>query len=257
MTLADTPAILHRSDPAPVSIENGQSRVPVLLLCEHAGQSIPTCLNNLGLSQQVIDSHRGWDIGALAVAREVAAQLDAPLVIQHYSRLVIDANRPPESAHAVPAEVDGVTIPGNVGITRADQQQRAQEIFAPLDATLTDMMHNLQPQGCFSIHSFTPVFGGVPRPWHAGFLSRRDTRTAERLMEVIAARQSGLTLAVNEPYRIDDETDWFIPRYAEPSGAAHSLIEIRNDLISTPQGITQWAGWIGEAITTVMQETTP
>ncbi|SHH93862.1 N-formylglutamate amidohydrolase [Marivita hallyeonensis] len=254
MTLADDSTILHPSDPAPVSIVNGQSRVPLLLLCEHAGQSIPARLNRLGVSQQVIDSHRGWDIGALAVAREVAARLGAPLVIQNYSRLVIDANRPPDSVHAVPSEVDGVPIPGNTGISRSHQRQRAKEIFAPLDAALADFMRDLQPRGCFSIHSFTPILGGVPRPWHAGFLSRRDTRTAQRLMQAIAARQPHLTMAVNEPYRIEDDTDWFIPRHAEPSGAAHALIEIRNDLISTPDGIPLWADLVAQAITTVMQE---
>lgn len=255
MTLADDSSILRPSDPAPVSIVNGQSRVPLLLLCEHAGQSIPRCLNGLGVTRQVIDSHRGWDIGALAVARDVAARLGAPLVIQNYSRLVIDANRPPESAHAVPAEVDGVAIPGNVGITRAQQRQRAKEIFAPLDAVLTELMHDLQPRGCFSIHSFTPVLGGVPRPWHAGFLSRRDTSTAERLMRSIAAQHPDMVMAVNEPYRIEDETDWFIPRHAEPSGAAHALIEIRNDLIARPEGAALWAGLIADAISTVLQET--
>ncbi|MBD3664100.1 N-formylglutamate amidohydrolase [Sulfitobacter aestuariivivens] len=254
MTLAENPAILRQTDPEPVTIVNEQSRAPLLLLCEHAGQSIPQCLNRLGLPQHVIDSHRGWDIGALAVAREVAARLSAPLVIQNYSRLVIDANRPPDGAHAVPAEVDGVTIPGNVGITPAEQRQRAKEIFAPLDAVITDLVHRLKPRGCFSIHSFTPVLGGVPRPWHAGFLSRCDTRSAETLMKVIASRQPDLLMAVNEPYRIDDETDWFIPRHAEPSGAAHCLIEIRNDLISSPEGVTQWADWVAEAITAVMQE---
>lgn len=254
MTLVSPSTILSASDPAPVSIVNAHSRMPVLLLCEHAGQVIPGCLNNLGLTRQVIDSHRGWDIGALAVARDVAAQLGAPLIIQHYSRLVIDANRPPESAHAVPAVVDGVTIPGNVGITQAQQRQRAKEIFAPLDDTITDIMRDLQPRGCFSIHSFTPVLGGVSRPWHAGFLSRRDTHTAQRLLEAITARQPDLLMAVNEPYQVDDETDWFIPRHAEPSGAAHALIEVRNDLIRTAEGAALWAGLIAEAITDVMQE---
>ena len=254
MTLVSPTTILRSTDPAPVSIVNEHSQVPVLLLCEHAGQVIPASLNNLGLTQQVIDSHRGWDIGALAVAHDVAARLGATLVVQHYSRLVIDANRPPESTHAVPAVVDGVTIPGNVGITQAEQRQRAEAIFAPLDATITDIMRDLQPRGCFSIHSFTPVFGGETRPWHAGFLSRRDTRTAEKLLNAIAARQPDLLMAVNQPYQVDDETDWFIPRHAEPSGAAHALIEVRNDLIQTPEGAKMWAGLIAEAITDVMQE---
>jgi predicted N-formylglutamate amidohydrolase len=255
MTLAAVSSILSVSDPSPVTVVNSDSRAPVLLLCEHAGQAIPKSLAKLGVSQNVINSHRGWDIGALAVAQDVAAHLNAPLVIQAYSRLVIDANRPPDSPHAVPAEVDGVTIYGNVGITPDQQRQRAEEIFAPLDETLSDLMRELQPRGCFSIHSFTPVMGGHARPWHAGFLSRRDTATAQALMEAITAQQPGLTMAVNEPYQIDDETDWFIPRHAEPSGAAHTLVEIRNDLIAHAEGAAEWARLIAHAISTVMKET--
>ncbi|MFC3615321.1 N-formylglutamate amidohydrolase [Lutimaribacter marinistellae] len=248
-------SILSDSDPSPVSIVNAESHAPVLLLCEHAGQAIPKSLAKLGVSQNVIDSHRGWDIGALAVARDVASHLNAPLVIQAYSRLVIDANRPPDSPHAVPVEVDGVTIFGNVGITPEQQLQRVEEIFAPLDNTLIDMMRTLQPKGCFSIHSFTPIMDGNSRPWHAGFLSRRDMSTAHALLEAIARQKPGLTMAVNQPYQIDDETDWFIPRHAEPSGAAHALIEIRNDLISDAQGAAEWARMIAHAISSVMQET--
>jgi len=253
--LSEDSSILHKSDPPPVTIMNEESPAPVLLLCEHAGQAIPSSMNRLGVTQDVIDSHRGWDIGALAVAREVAERLEAPLVIQNYSRLVFDSNRPPDSAHAVPAEVDGVAIPGNIGITRVQQRQRAMEIFAPLDAVITQLMDTLRPKGCFSIHSFNPVLGGQARPWHAGFLSRRDLSTAHALMSSVAAQHPGLTMAVNEPYQIDDETDWFIPRHAEPRGAAHSLIEIRNDLIADPDDTSLWAGLIANAISTVMKET--
>ncbi|WP_299681984.1 N-formylglutamate amidohydrolase [uncultured Roseobacter sp.] len=255
MTLADVSSILHKSDPAPVKIVNGESRLPILLVCEHAGQAIPQSLNRLGLPQHVVDSHRGWDIGALAVANDVAARLGAPLVVQTYSRLVIDSNRPPDSPSAVPPEVDGVTIPGNLGITPTEQRQRAREIFDPLNAAITQRMADLQPRGCFSIHSFTPVMGGRARPWHAGFLSRRDLDTAQALMESVAAQRPDLTLAINEPYQIDDETDWFIPRHAEPSGAAHTLIEIRNDLITHPEGAAEWAKLIAVAISEVLPET--
>ena len=257
MQLAAHRSILCASDPAPVEIVNEASPAPILLVCEHAGQAIPQSLGGLGITRAVLDSHRGWDIGALAVARGVAARLDAPLVIQHYSRLVIDANRPPESREAVPAEVDGVVIPGNVGITAAAQRDRAEAIFDPFDAAISRLMRARRPRGCFSIHSFTPVMGGIARPWHAGFLTRRDPATAERMIAAIAARRPDLTLAMNEPYRIEDDTDWFIPRHAEPAGAAHALIEIRNDMIDTPAGADTWADLVAQAISAVMKEITP
>lgn len=256
MSIAAATSILSATDPAPVEIMNEDAGGPILLVCEHAGQAIPACLEGLGIGRAVLDSHRGWDIGALAVARAVADRLTAPLIIQHYSRLVIDVNRPPESAHAVPSQVDGEVIPGNVGITPGQQALRAQDIFEPFDAAVSRMIAHLQPRGCFSIHSFTPSMGGTARPWHGGFLTRANPGTAQRMIDTIAARDPRLKLAINQPYTIDDETDWFIPRHAEPCGASHALIEIRNDMIGSANGVILWADHIAHAIRAALQEET-
>ena len=252
ISFADT-FLLSDTDPPPVEIVNGASRSPVLLLCEHAGQAIPGSLKSLGLRKEDISSHRGWDIGAATVARGIADDLGAPLIIQNYSRLVIDTNRPPTGPHAIPQEVDGVTIPGNAAVSPSDQRQRAKEIFHPMDDAVKSLFEACDRLACFSIHSFTPVFGGEQRPWDAGLLSRRDHTTAHGLMAAINHRHPGLTLALNQPYQIDDETDWFIPRYAEPRNMAHTLIEIRNDHIRAGDGAARWASLIAAAICEVVE----
>lgn len=251
-TLLDKP-LLGDSDPRPVEVVNGESHSPVLLLCEHAGYAIPKKLGSLGVSPEVIKSHRGWDIGAENVAREIAKLLGAPLVVQRYSRLVIDANRPPDGPLAMPFESDEERIPANMNMTAASREARVEEIFDPMNAAITALFDAVPRRACFSIHSFTPVLGGQRRQWHAGFLNRQDLATAQALLETVQKRRPDLTLAVNEPYQILDDTDWFIPEFAEPRELPHALIEIRNDELAEAEGVKAWAALISEAIQNVVE----
>jgi len=112
-------------------------------------------------------------------------------------------------------------------------------------------------RAAFSIHSFTPALSdGSRRPWHAGFLTRSDLRSSELLMRQIAREAPDLTVAVNRPYRIESETDWFIPQYAEPRNLYHSLIEIRNDQLKTESGTARWVELLSKAIAHVMEART-
>lgn len=245
--------LLGGSDLAPVEVMNGDSAFPAVLLCEHAGRAVPKALGTLGISSESLMSHRGWDIGAESVARGISERLGAPLVIQRYSRLVIDANRPPQSRQAIPVESDRVRIPGNAGIAPEDRARRVAEIFHPMNAAIDAMFEIRERRACYSIHSFTPELGERVRPWHAGFLSRRDLATANALRNAVLARRPELTLAVNEPYQIDDETDWFIPVHAERRGLTHTLIEIRNDQIAGPEGAATWAMLLADAIARTLE----
>ena len=248
--------LLTAADPPPVEVVNGASGAPLVLLCEHAGQAIPEALGSLGLEPGVIGTHRGWDIGAEALARRVAAALEAPLIIQRYSRLVADCNRPPESADFAPAEVDGAAIPGNRAISDADRAARRAAIFDPMNDTLDAAFDGAARRAAFSVHSFTPEFGGEGRPWHAGFLTRHDIPTAERMLAHVAAEDPSLTLALNQPYQIDGVSDWFIPAHAEARGLAHTLIEVRNDQLRDEAGIDRWAEMLTGAIGAVMETQT-
>jgi len=223
-------------------------------VCEHAGRAIPAALGDLGLPEGIIDTHIGWDIGAGRLARRVAERLGAPLVSQRYSRLVIDCNRPPGSGTAIPEESDMLTVPGNVGLDAASGAARIREIFEPLNAALREGFETRPRKAAFSIHSFTPALSGGPeRPWHAGFLTRGDEATARALIRHVSRAAPDLVLAVNEPYRIEDETDWFIPAFAEARGLSHALIEVRNDQLLEAAGIERWAELLGDAIRAILE----
>ena len=246
--------LLSSRDPKPVEWVNKDSAAPVLLLCEHAGQAIPQGLDGLGLKDGAIERHIGWDIGAEALARALAHRLSAPLIMQRYSRLVIDCNRPPHSRGAIPRCSDGTVIPKNAKLTEAERLARVQSIFDPLEQAIRDGFSNKPRRAAFSIHSYTPKMSdGQDRPWHAGFLARADDRTSQMMIGHIAGQKPDMVLALNQPYQLDDATDWFIPTHAEARGLAHSLIEIRNDGLADQAGVDLWADLLAGAISTVME----
>ncbi|MEM7545139.1 MAG: N-formylglutamate amidohydrolase [Pseudomonadota bacterium] len=246
-------SLLSASDPPPVEICHAQAASPFLLLCEHAGQAVPQALNGLGLPDGAIDRHIGWDIGAEALARAISDHLSCPLIIQRYSRLVIDCNRPPGSESSVPEISDGVRVPGNAGLSAREHTQRRQAIFDPMNDAITTILDAHRRQAVFAIHSYTKHFQGQERPWDAGFLARRDTETAEVLMASISSSAPELKLALNQPYQIEDASDWFIPHHAETRGVRHTLIEVRNDHLTDQAGVTRWADLLADAIRSVLE----
>ena len=239
--------LLSVVDPLPIDVLNADSALPLLLLCEHASRAVPAA-THLGVSNAVLNSHRGWDIGAEDLAREIATPLGAPLIIQRYSRLVIDANRPPGGVHAIPVISDGADISGNRALGEWERAARITEIFEPMNDAIDALFKQHPRRAAFSIHSFTPTFEGQARPQQAGFLSRHPRGVATALCERVAARDPDLILGVNEPYRIEDDTDWFIPVHAEPRNIAHCLIEVRNDEIAHPEGVRMWGDYLAEAL---------
>lgn len=243
---------LAEFDPAPVEWCNRNSTSPVMLLCEHAGKEIPATLENLGLAPEVLDEHIGWDIGANELAKAISNRLSAPLILQRYSRLVIDCNRPPGSDESIPEVSDGTVVPSNASLTSFEKNLRRQAIFDPLDEAITHGFDIHPRRATFSVHSYTRTLNGKTRIWDAGFLSRSDTETANCLIGHIAQTAPQLTLGLNEPYQIDDAEDWFIPRHAEARSLRHTLIEVCNDQLMGPKGIAQWAHLLSNAISATL-----
>lgn len=243
-------------DPEPVEWIQRDSQSPVLLLCEHAGQAIPTGLNGLGLPKSAIDLHIGWDIGARQLAQAVAERLDAPLILQNYSRLVVDCNRPPGSDGFIPEVSDEVIVPRNQGLDAAERMARQRLIFDPLNKAIRDGFERVPRRAAFSIHTFTRQMQlGERREWDAGFLCRHDLEAAQMLLESIGSEQPGLALAVNEPYQIEEFGDWFIPEHAEKRGVRHTLIEVCNDQVRTEAQVSLWADLLATAIRKILAAT--
>src|SRR6195952_5035313 len=241
---ADTSLLLGAADVPPVFEENTTGRSPFLLTCDHYGRLIPQALGDLGVPASEMERHIAWDIGIAGVAEGLAKRLDAHLIAQRYSRLVIDCNRPPCVASSIPVISEATAIPGNEGLTRAAAEARRQSIFDPyhhrIGEVIEQRLRNSMPTVLVSLHSFTPVYAGITRPWHVGTLYHRDTHLPPLLLRLFRA-EADLVVGDNEPYAVSDETDYTIPIHGEARGLMNSGIEIRQDLIADQAGERQWA----------------
>lgn len=245
MNDATVPALLRTGeDVPPVGEFNAAGRSPYLLTCDHYGRLIPRVLGDLGLPESERVRHIGWDIGIAGVAEALSKHLDAHLVVQRYSRLVIDCNRPPHVASSIPQISEATTIPGNEGISREEAAVRRREVFDPYHRRIDEIIDERgsagRPTVLVSLHSFTPVYAGIARPWHIGTLYHRDTRLPPQLLRLLRA-EGDLVVGDNEPYAVSDETDYTIPVHGEARGLMNTGIEIRQDLISDPAGEQAWA----------------
>lgn len=247
----EKPALLAADEPAPVVELRSGGTSPFFLVCDHAGKRIPRALHDLGLREPDLSRHIAWDIGIEGVARTLADRLDAHLIMQIYSRLVIDCNRPPASPTSIPPLSDGSAIPGNANVSTEAAAAREREIFAPYHGAIEQALDKRQtaqtPTILVSLHSFTPVYAGMPRPWHAGVLYNRYSDMAHALRDLLAA-PGDLVVGDNEPYSVDDETDYTIPVHGEKRGLVHVAIEIRQDLIAEETGQRQWADRLAELL---------
>jgi predicted N-formylglutamate amidohydrolase len=222
--------------------EGGRS--PFLLIADHAGRAVPSALGRLGLPQSELDRHIGWDIGIAGTTARLSERLDACAILQAYSRLVIDCNRPLDSPGSIVERSDGTPVPGNLDLDAHQRAQRIAEIFEPYHARIAAELDRRASAGrpvvLVAMHSFTPSMAGNDRPWHAGVLYQRDARFAHALLE--ALRDEGdLVVGDNEPYRVSDATDYAIPVHAERRGLPHVELEIRQDLIADEAGQQAWA----------------
>jgi predicted N-formylglutamate amidohydrolase len=236
--------LLEPDEPAPFAFENETGGAAFFLTCDHGGRAIPRRLGRLGIAEPETFRHIAWDIGIAAVGRELSARLDAPLIVQHYSRLVIDCNRDPAVPSSIPEISETTEIPGNHGLSMAARQARIDGVFRPYHDCIAAALDRRRERGSASVlvalHSFTPVFKGVSRPWHVGVLYNRDARLARRLIGLLRA-EGELTVGDNEPYRVTDMTDYTVPVHGERRGLPYLEIEIRQDLIVEPSGQAAWA----------------
>ncbi|SNB77330.1 Predicted N-formylglutamate amidohydrolase [Arboricoccus pini] len=246
--------LLAPDEPSPVRHLRPDGSSPFVFTCDHADRLIPRRLGRLGLEETEIARHIGWDIGIWEVGLILAARFDAPLIGQGYSRLVIDCNRPPEVQSSIPEISESTVIPGNLHLSDHDRQRRQNEIFEPYHAVIADALEARRLAGrrtiLVALHSFTPVFKDVPRPWEIGLLFHRDRRLADRLLPWLRHRHDIKTpVGENEPYAVSDETDYTIPVHGEGRGLPHVAVEIRQDLLLEPVGQRRWAGLFGDALT--------
>jgi predicted N-formylglutamate amidohydrolase len=245
-------SLLRDGDPDPVWIENARGRSPLLITCDHAGLLVPSALGDLGVSAADMQRHIACDIGVEAVGRLLARELDALCIGQRYSRLVIDCNREPGSEGSIAEVSDGTQIPGNRGLSAADALARRRQIFDPyharISAELDARQARAQPTCLILLHSFTPVWDGVARPWQIGVLYNRDARLARSVQAILQAQHPQIVVGDNQPYSGTDGTDYALNRYGEARALPYVEIEIRQDLIGDVEGQNFWAARLAKAL---------
>lgn len=235
--------LLSSDEPPAVEVRRGDGQF--LVVCEHASNRIPRSLGSLGLEPADCRRHIAWDPGALAVAEGVAARLNATLIIQRYSRLVVDCNRSLEFPDAFTEFSEDTRIPGNVGLGEDEKALRVAGVWKPFHDAIDDVIASRIASGTptvlVTIHSFTPVYRGVPRPWAVGVIFDRDRRLADAVIRGLR-RDPDLSVGINQPYSPADRVFYTIDRHATPHGLPAVMIEIRNDIIAGEAGQRHWVG---------------
>ena len=248
--------LIGPQDPPPFTVYNADGKAPVLLVCDHASRVFPSAMHQLGLADWVIDQHVACDIGAGDVTRHLADRLDAPAVLAGYSRLVVDLNRQLHHDSAFIKVSDGIAIPGNLDIGDDEKAQRIQSFFNPYHDEISRQLERFQPRNIvpafISIHTCTPIFNNVVRHCHIGVMWDSDPRIPLPLMQQLK-KNTALCIGDNEPYSGRDPGDYTIDYHAEGIGLANVGIEVRQDLVGSPQDAMQWADILGEAFEEVLK----
>lgn len=243
--------LLEPEEPPAVRTLHQNGGGDYLLTADHAGRRIPRTLGTLGVAARERSRHIGWDIGIAEVTRRLAERLDAAAILQRYSRLVMDCNRPPAAPSAFPEISEETPIPGNQHLSEAAKRQRRSAIFDPYHETIERTIAARNAAGrrtvYVAMHSFTPVYRGAARSMHCGLLFNRNPKLSLELAKLLAA-EGGLEVCLNAPYRMSDTTDYGVPEHAEKGGLDYLEIEIRQDLIGEPAGQARWAALLARLV---------
>jgi predicted N-formylglutamate amidohydrolase len=244
--------MMRRAPPAVTALGEGGAS-PYVLLCEHASNHVPEAYGGLGLVPSDLERHIAWDIGAADLARELSRRLDAPLFLSGHSRLLIDCNRPPGAPTSIPTRSEDTDIPGNRDLDAGERARREVAYFAPFHAAVARMLDRRAAEGrrtiVVGVHSFTPVFLGLVRPWLAGVLYAGAADFGRALVERLAADLGADAVGDNEPYRIEPEAhDYTVPVHGDARGLDAALLEVRQDLIATAAEAEAWAARLAPAL---------
>jgi len=225
-------------------VTNRDAASSLVLLCDHASNSLPPELGSLGLDPAALTAHIAWDPGAIQVAALMAKTLDAVLIESRVSRLVADCNRSLDAPDLVTPLSETTLIPGNRNLSPSERERRIALAWRPFHAAIEEVIAERLARGVetqlVSIHSFTPVYRGVVRPWEIGILHDEDMRLALPMIEALRA-VPGLTVGDNQPYAPSDGVYFTLEKHGRSRNLACAMVEIRNDEIADEAGQRRWA----------------
>ncbi|MFL0672513.1 MAG: N-formylglutamate amidohydrolase [Erythrobacter sp.] len=213
----------------------------IICTADHASNHVPADID-LQIPARLLHEHIAVDIGTQAIAELLAQQHAIPAHIAAVSRLVCDLNREETAPGLIPESSDGHPIPGNVG---ADREGRLARFHRPYHSALAQWLAAAQPKLILSLHSFTPRLASrdEPRPWQIGVLYNQDDRAARIAIPMLAAQ--GLNVGDNLPYSGRD-LNYTMNRHAEAEGRAYLGVELRQDLVQTPEDHARWAALLAD-----------
>ena len=243
MTATHTASSASRETDAAFEVVPGRATAGLVLIADHASNHVPADLADLGLPRCEFRRHIAYDIGVAPLTRVLAARLGVPAVLSRFSRLVIDPNRGDDDPTLVMRLSDGAVVPGNADLDAAGRRARIERFWRPYDRAISTTVDAAfaagRPPILFSLHSFTPIWRGVPRPWHCGVLWDADPRLPEFLLARLRA-DPALVVGDNEPYDGALEGDTMY-RHGTRRGLVHAILEVRQDLIGDEAGVAAWA----------------
>ena len=227
-----------------------KSTSPFFLICEHASNFIPEKYADLGLDKQSLEKHMAYDIGAEDVTARLAVKLEAAAILGTVSRLVVDINRPLDHPTLMSEKSENVEIPGNKNISEADKVERIESYYYPFHEKVKEridqQLDTNQIPFCVNIHSYTPVFMGQERPWHIGFLWAQDSRPVGPMKAYFEDKD--YIVGDNQPYNARCLGGTTLNKHCDDRRLPSLLVEIRQDLINTPQKAELWADMLFEAL---------
>ncbi len=244
-------------DYAPFVTAGSHRNENIIIICDHATNTVPPTIagGDLGLQTSDMQRHIAYDIGAANVSSHLGMLLDAPVVCSNFSRLVIDPNRGEDDPTLLMRVYDGTLIPANRHATNADLEERLELCYHPYHAEIARLIAERDTPTIISIHSFTPQLKGrPPRPWEVSILSNHDRRLSNPLLDELYS-QKHITTGDNVPYTGYLKGDTMY-KHALPNNLMHTLIEIRNNLIVNEKGQKNWATRLAPLIKTAISEAT-
>jgi predicted N-formylglutamate amidohydrolase len=210
----------------------------LVLTCEHAANRVPPPITVSDADRRILQTHWGWDIGAAEVVRELVHIKDCLAVLARFSRLVVDPNRPPDHHDLIRADCgeDGC-VAFNEEVSDAERARRLAAFYEPYHDAVDRYLGERVARGgevyLCSVHSFTPILGVDERWMELGVLFDEHEDIAEALAEDL--RGEGFKVALNEPYSGRTGLIFAAARHGSTHGVVHVEIEIRQDLIDTPE----------------------
>lgn len=234
---------ISASEAASHRVLAGRADAGLIVICDHAENTLPNEYGSLGLPESELRRHIAYDIGAKGVVERLAKLLDVPAVLSRFSRLLIDPNRGVDDPTLIMRLSDGAIIPGNRTLTSEEREKRIAQWYRPYHSAIDRVIdearaHHPHPV-LLSVHSFTEVWRGNIRPWQVGILWDADDRVAGPLIDTLVA-EGDLLVGDNQPYtgKLRGDCMW---SHGTQRGLPHALIELRQDLIRDDAGQDQWA----------------